>query len=92
MKQISAEQLKSLRNDVDVMEVIGMLEIPLENRGGRVTFRCPACTSFHTVLSPERNRAYCFKCTRSFNTIDLVMAERSCTFLEAVGLLEYLIG
>jgi DNA primase len=88
MKQISADHIKSLRRDIDIMDVIRTLEIPLQNRGRRVTFRCPACSGFHTALNPERNRAYCFKCTRSFNTIDLVMAERNCNFLEAVGLLE----
>jgi DNA primase len=92
MKQITAEHLKSLRNDVDVAQVIQTLEIPLEHRGARMTFRCPDCARFHTALSPQRNRAHCFRCARSFNTIDLVMAERGCTFLEAVALLECLLS
>ena len=91
MKQITPEQLKSLRNDVDVQEVIRALEIPTEHRGARVTFRCPECARFHTALSAERNRAHCFRCARSFNTIDLVMEEKGCTFLEAVALLECLL-
>jgi hypothetical protein len=33
------------------------------------------------------NRACCFRCRQSFNTIDLVMTERKTSFLEAV---EYL--
>ncbi len=92
MKQIPAEHLYSLRNDVDVTGVIRTLEIPVDRRGSRVTFRCPDCTRFHTALNADRNLAHCFPCRRSFNTIDLVMAERSCTFLQAVELLEYLLG
>ena len=92
MKQIPAEHLYSLRNDLDVADIIGTLEIPFDRHGSRVSFRCPDCARFHTAVSPDRNLAYCFPCRRSFNTIDLVMAERSCTFLEAVELLDCLLG
>ena len=92
MKQISAQHLYSLRNDVDIADVIRALEIPVDRRGSRVTFRCPDCARFHTAMNPDRNLAYCFPCGRSFNTIDLAMAERGSTFLEAVELLECLLG
>lgn len=92
MKQISTEHLKQLREEVDIAEVIRTLEIPIESSGRRVSFRCPGCTQCHTALSPQRNRAYCFRCARSFNTIDLVMAEKGCTFVEAVGFLEHILG
>jgi DNA primase len=92
MKQIPAEHLRSIRDDLDVADVIRTLEIPVGHRGRRLTFRCPDCTGFHTALNPERNLAYCFPCGRPFNTIDLVMAERDCTFLQAVAFLECLLG
>ncbi len=92
MKQIPAGHLYSLRNDVDVADVIRTLEIPIDHRGSRVTFRCPDCAPFHTAISPDRNLEYCFPCGRSFNTIDLVRAQRGSTFLEAVELLECLLG
>ena len=91
MKQITPEHLRSLRSDVPIAEVIQRLQIPQERRGTRVTFRCPECEQFHTALSTLRNRAHCFRCARSFNTIDLVMEERGCSFLEAVALLECLL-
>ena len=92
MKQIPAEHLYLLRTEVDVTYVIRKLKIPVACRGNRLTFRCPDCARFHTAMNLERNLAYCFPCRRCFNTIDLVMAERSCTFLEAVELLECLLG
>ena len=92
MKQISAEHLRSMRDDVDVADVIRMLEIPVEHRGRRVAFRCPNCTRFHTALNRDFNLTYCFRCKRCFNTIDLVMEERNYTFLQAVELLEPLLG
>ncbi len=92
MKQIPAEHLCSIRNDVDVADVIRTLEIPVDGRGSRVSFRCPDCARFHTAMSPDRNLAYCFPCRRCFNTIDLVIAERSCTFLQAVEFLDCLLG
>ena len=82
----------SLRNDIDIADVVRTLEIPMDHRGSRVTFRCPECAQFHTAMNLDRNLAYCFPCRQSFNTIDLVMAERGYTFLQAVELLECLLG
>lgn len=92
MKQITADHLRSLRNDIDITEIIRELEIPQDRRGARVTFRCPQCQQFHTALNSLRNVAQCFRCARSFNTIDLVMVERRCSFLDAVALLECLLS
>lgn len=88
VKQIAAAQLYSLRNHVDIADLIQTLRIPADRRGSRVNFRCPDCARFHTAVRRERNLAYCFPCARSFNTIDLVMAERGRTFLHAVEFLE----
>lgn len=89
--RLSPEYLERLRDDVDVDDVIRSLAIPVARRGRRVTFRCPNCARFHTVVSAERNRTYCFACSQSYNTIDLVMAERDCSFLEAVEFLDRLL-
>ena len=91
MKQISDGHLRSMRDDVDVVDVIRTLEIPLEYRGRREVFRCPICARFQTTMNHERNLTYCFRCRRRFNTIDLVMEQRNCTFLQAVELLECLL-
>ncbi len=91
MNRIPPDVLRQLRNAVDISHLIEELGIAAKRRGQRLTFRCPDCGTSHAVTSPRGNLAHCFNCDRSFNTIDLVMAERSCTFLEAVEYLEGLL-
>lgn len=90
MNRIPPEHLRALRNDLDVEDVIRELDVPTKLRGTRLQFRCPDCGEYHTATSRRRNLARCFACRRSFNPIDLVMAERDCSFLEAVDYLEAL--
>jgi ribosomal protein S27E len=85
MNRISPELLRQLRNEVDLGMVIEHLGIPAEQRGQQLKFRCPDCGSSDAVTSTHRNLAMCFQCQRNFNPIDLVMAERGYTFLEAIG-------
>lgn len=89
---IPPERLRALRNGVSVLAVIESLGIPTKPRGSRLTFRCPACQGFHTATNPRTNLARCFPCQRNFNTIELVMAERASTFLEAVDFVGRLAG
>lgn len=89
---IPPDRLRALRNNVSVLAVIHHLAIPTKARGARAAFRCPACGGFHTATNPLTNLARCFTCQRNFNTIDLVMAERAFTFLEAVDLVARLLG
>lgn len=88
---ISAEHLRSLRNDIPVLAIVLDLPLPTKWRGSRLTFRCPACGHFHTTLNHRANLATCFRCRRSFNAIDLVMAERGASFRAAVQYLEGLL-
>lgn len=88
MSLIPAERLRALRNDVPVLAVISQLAIAKKMRGRRLAFRCPACGRFHTATQPRTNLARCFACERNFNPIDLVMAERGWSFLQAVTYLE----
>ena len=90
MKRISAADLRALRNDLDVNVVIDALDIPTRRRGTRRQFRCPDCSGYQTSVSPHRNLAWCFDCDRGFNPIDLVMSDRSCSFLDAIDYLEAL--
>ena len=89
---VPANHLKTLRNDVPILAVILDLPVATKWRGRRLTFQCPECQRFHTALNHRANLASCFRCRRSFNTIDLVMAVGGGGFLEAVGHLEGLIG
>jgi predicted RNA-binding Zn-ribbon protein involved in translation (DUF1610 family) len=92
MNRVSPDLLRQLRNEVDLSMVIEQLGIPSKQRGQQLVFRCPDCGSSHAVTSTCRNLAHCFQCRRSFNPIDLVMAERGYTFLEAVDYLEGLLS
>jgi DNA primase len=87
MSLIPADRLRALRNDVPVLAVISDLEIPTKRRGARLTFRCPECRGFNTATHPRTNLARCFSCQRNFNPIEVVMAERGTSFLEAVDYL-----
>jgi DNA primase len=82
------QYLRTLRNDASVFALIFELRIPTRMRGSRLTFRCPQCGSFHTAVNHRTNLARCFGCKHNFNPIDLVMAERKMSFLEAVKYLE----
>lgn len=88
---ISAEHLRVLRNDVSVLAVISDLRILTKIRGKRLIFRCAQCADYRTALNPRTNLAHCFRCERNFNPIELVMAERGWSFLEAVNYLEGLL-
>jgi len=54
-------------------------------------FQCPLCHSSDTNLNPATNLARCFECRKNFNPIDMVMAARGVTFIDAVALLEPLL-
>ena len=92
MNRVSPDLLRQLRNEVELSMVIEQLGISSKQRGRQIVFRCPDCGSSHAVTSTSRNLARCFHCQRSFNPIDLVMAERGYTFLEAVDYLEGLLS
>lgn len=82
------QNLHALRNQVEIGALLSDLCIPTRNRGARIYFRCPKCAEYHTATNYRSNLARCFRCMRNFNPIDLVMAERRSTFLDAVGYLE----
>jgi len=89
-RPIAPEQLRRLRDGIDVLRLMGDLGIELTFRGSRLRFRCPKCDRFETRLNRERNLGHCFRCQRRFNTIDIVMAARRWSFLNTVDYLERL--
>lgn len=92
MSRITPDLLRRLRNCPDLATVLHRLGVPCRLRAQRLTFACPACGSRHATRIPGKNVAHCFHCRRSFNPIDLAMAFRGCSFLEAVEILKPLIG
>ena len=87
-RKYTAVELRRLRNEIDIAELIERLGVASKRQDGYFRFLCPVCREFNTATNPRTNLARCFRCERSFNAIDLVMAERGCTFLEAVAYLE----
>jgi len=68
------------------------LGIERRRRGKRLSPRCPECGCYASALSEAKNLARCFRCARSYNPIDLVMAVRGAGFLDAVAWLRALAG
>ena len=89
MPRLSSQALYALRNHINIDRLITqVLQMPIQQRDGRVRFQCPLCARFHTATHPNTNLARCFECEKNFNTIELVMAVRHIPFLEAVALLQ----
>lgn len=88
MRRFSEVELKRLRNELPIREVIErLLQLPAKEVEGVYRFLCPLCGEFQTGLNPKSNLARCFRCQRNFNPIELVMAERGLNFVESVKLL-----
>ena len=79
--------LRTIRNQVDIDQVIDQLRLETRRSKDLVRFRCPLCYGFHTATNPKTNLARCFDCKKNYNPIDLVMTVTQCSFVESV---EYL--
>jgi hypothetical protein len=88
----SPERLRRLRNEIDIADLIeNILRVPSKVSEGYCRFLCPHCCEFNTATNPRTNLARCFRCELNFNPIDMVMAIRRCSFLEAVRFLSPLL-
>ena len=84
----SREKLRRLRNDIPIADLIAdILSLPHKVSEGYIRFLCPQCSEFNSAVNPNTNLARCFLCRRNYNPIDLVMAVKDCSFLEAVEFL-----
>jgi len=87
-QRFSSNLLRSLRNDIPINDLIRRrLDLPSKEREGLLRFLCPHCNEFHTATNPRTNLARCFRCSLSFNPIEMVMAVKDCGFVDAVKLL-----
>ena len=89
---LSQDELRRLRNEVEIAGLVVRLELPHKWREGRLRFLCPLCSEYHTATNPRTNLARCFRCQRNFNPIDLVMLVERVPFLEAVATLRELLS
>jgi hypothetical protein len=83
-RRFSPQQLRYLRNQIPIASVI-----PSINRddGNRPRFDCPLCGGRDTAINKSTNLARCFGCKKNFNPIEMVMAARRLSFVDAVNLL-----
>jgi len=89
MNRFPPALLRSLRNDIPIADLIRLpLALPNSFRDSYLRFLCPLCSGFNTAVNPPTNLARCFSCKKNFNPIDLVMAVRRCSFLDAVKFLQ----
>jgi len=87
-QRYTPQLLRALRNDVDIDHLIAdVLNWPSKTSEGQFRFLCPLCSEFNSATNPRTNLARCFGCEKNFNPIDMVMAIRECTFVQAVQFL-----
>jgi hypothetical protein len=91
-QRFASAYLRALRNEVAINDVIHHLDLPAKMREGYLRFLCPRCSEFHTATNPKTNLARCFRCRLNFNPIDLVMAVESCSFVDALKILDPLLA
>ncbi len=80
--------LRTIRNQVDIGQVIDELRLETRRSKDLVRFRCPSCHGFHTATNAKTNLGRCFDCKKNYNPIDLVMAVTRCNFLESIDFLK----
>lgn len=91
-KRFSAHLLRALRNRIPIADLISNdLNLPSKESEGYLRFLCPVCSEFNTATNPLTNLARCFRCSRNFNPIDMVMAVQECSFVDAVERLKNLL-
>ena len=89
-RRITEAELRRLRNDNDLSQLIRRLGIAWKRDDGYFRFLCPICHEFNTATNPRTNLGRCFRCRKNFNPIDIVMSVERVAFLEAVRMLQQL--
>jgi len=88
-RHFTDEQLRRLRNEVSLPQLLTSLAWPHRRRDGQLVFVCPRCSESRSDLNPQENLLRCFHCETNFNPIDFTILARQCDFVEAV---HYLLG
>mgnify|MGYP001817650191 CR=1 FL=1 len=89
MTRFSDEELRRLRNEVSIPQLLANLHWPHKRREGQFVFVCPRCGESRSDHNPQANLVRCFSCQTNFNPIDFTMLARECDFVDAV---HYLLG
>lgn len=81
---IPSDELRNLRNQIPLREVIYALRVPWKMDDDLFRFKCPKCKGDKTSIHPTENLGRCFSCKVNFNAIDLVMHIKNIQFRSAV--------
>lgn len=84
-RRIAPDELSRLRNHLPIREVLYLLRVPWKQDNELCRFLCPICKGWHTSVHPSQNLGRCFDCSKNFNPIDLVCAQKHVAFRMAVG-------
>lgn len=84
MTRFSDEELRRLRNEISIPQLLADLRWPHKRRDGQFVFVCPRCGESRSDHNPQENLVRCFSCETNFNPIDFTMLARECDFVEAV--------
>ncbi len=88
-RYFSSQELFELRNYISIDTLIEVeLGLPSKISEGFFRFLCPVCNEFQTATNPETNLARCFRCEKSFNTIDMVMICKRMDFVKTIKYLK----
>lgn len=87
-KRFSKQELYMLRNNIPIeFVIVELLKLPATGQSNVCRFSCPQCRKLTLAINRRTNLAYCSRCKKSFNTIDLVMCARRLSFVETVRFL-----
>ena len=81
-RRVHPEDVKRIRNEVPVQEVLGELRPHTPPIGARLA--CPACGAYHAKVKRETNLLRCFGCKQNWNPIDLLVTYGGLSFPAAV--------
>ncbi len=85
-RRFSSRQLSILRNNIPIERVIvDFLSLHARHSGSKLRFACPVCQRFDTSIHKSSNLARCFSCQRNFNTIEIVKAHFTMSFVDGVN-------
>ena len=88
-KRFSDKELFEVRNYIPIDILIKeKLMIPCKISEGYFRFLCPVCKEFQTATKSKTNLGRCFRCSKNYNTIDMVMASTPLDFVKSVKMLQ----
>lgn len=88
-KRFSSEELYRIRNEIALEFVLSELGEECKYSEGYMRFICPCCKEgSKTAINKTTNLGRCFRCSKNFNTLEMVMAVKGDSFVASVKFLK----